>query len=61
MNDSVKNMYTVTLEEDPDTGDLLLPFPDELLERMGWVEGDTLVWGNSDAGIFLTKKEEGSD
>ena len=54
-------MYTVTLEEDPDTGDLLLPFPDELLERMGWVEGDTLVWGNSDVGIFLTKKENESD
>lgn len=61
MNKSENNVYTVTLEECPDTGELLLPFPDELLERMSWGPGDTLVWGNSEAGIFLTKKENADD
>lgn len=57
----MKTVYTVKVEEDPDTGELLLPFPDELLEQMGWKEGDTLIWGCNEAGIFVTKKEEKSD
>ena len=36
--------WTITLEEDPETGDLILPFPPDLLEEAGWKEGDTLVW-----------------
>ena len=54
--------YTVHLEEDPDTGDLILPFPPELLESLGWKEGDTLLWDVSDSGaITLTKEEKGSN
>ena len=36
--------YIVKVEEDPETGELILPIPIELLEEMGWVEGDELVW-----------------
>ena len=36
--------YVVKVEQDPDTGDLILPIPDELLAEMGWVLGDELVW-----------------
>jgi len=36
--------YIVKLQEDPDTGDLILPIPDELLAEMGWSEGDELEW-----------------
>jgi len=36
--------YTVKVEQDPDTGDLILPIPDELLAEMGWSEGDELEW-----------------
>ena len=57
----MKTIYTVKVEEDPETGELVLPFPDELLEQMGWKEGDTLIWGSSEAGIFVSKKEEKSD
>lgn len=57
----MKTVYTVKVEEDPETGELVLPFPDELLEQMGWKEGDTLIWGSSEAGIFVSKKEEKSD
>jgi bifunctional DNA-binding transcriptional regulator/antitoxin component of YhaV-PrlF toxin-antitoxin module len=34
--------WTVTLEEDPDTGELILPFPPEMLEESDWRTGDTL-------------------
>ena len=36
--------YTVKIEQDPDTGDLILPIPDELLAEIGWNEGDELIW-----------------
>ena len=36
--------YTVKVEQDQDTGDLILTSPDELLAEMGWSEGDELEW-----------------
>ena len=36
--------WSVTLEEDADTGDLIMPLPDDLLAKMGWLEGDALEW-----------------
>ena len=37
----MENRFTVHLEEDKN-GDLILPFPDEMLESLGWQEGDML-------------------
>jgi hypothetical protein len=34
------NQWTLTVEEDPDTGDAILTFPPELLEQAEWKEGD---------------------
>ena len=49
--------YTVTLEEDPATGDTILPFPEEMLKEVGWEEGDVLVWKDNRDGTFsITKK-----
>ena len=39
--------WTVSVEEDPDTGELLLPLPPGLLEKMGWNE-ETKLWWNID-------------
>ena len=36
--------WIVTLEEDPETGDLIMPIPADLLESQGWVTGDVLTW-----------------
>ena len=50
--------YTITLEEDPETGDLILPFPEDMLKEVGWKEGDTLDWEDNKDGTFsITKKE----
>jgi len=52
-------IYTVQIEEDPDTGELILPFPPELIAELGWVEGDTLVWTiNEDNTVTIKKSDE---
>ena len=57
MNTKLKS-WTVTLEEDPETGDLILPFTNEILEELGWKEGDTLEWvDNKDGSWSLVKKK----
>ena len=49
--------WTITLEEDTETGDLILPFPQDLLDQTGWKEGDVLNWiDNNDGSWSLTKK-----
>ena len=51
--------HTVYLEEDPVTGDLILPFPEGLCDEMGWEVGDTLKFkSNKDGSFTLTKKEK---
>lgn len=36
--------WIIELEEDPETGDVIMPLPEELIESQGWAMGDTLVW-----------------
>jgi hypothetical protein len=49
--------WTVTLEEDPETKELILPFTDEILEAVGWKEGDVISWKiDNDGRCTLTKK-----
>ena len=53
------NSHTITVEEDPVTGDLILPFPDGLCDQLGWEINDTLDWeDNGDGSYTLSKKEE---
>jgi hypothetical protein len=39
-----ENRWIVTVEEDPVTGDLMMPFPPDALAQAGWDFGDTLTW-----------------
>jgi hypothetical protein len=57
------NCWTVVLEEDPTTGDLILPLSEEMLATTGWQLGDTVVWelstsDNGPCAIISKKKEE---
>jgi len=55
----VSKKYTVRLEQDAETDDLVLPLPDKLLEEMGWQVGDNLEWTDNKNGTFsLAKKED---
>lgn len=57
--------YTVRVDQDSVTGEVILPIPDELLAEMGWGEGDELIWEETlmceDTGEYpgytLRKKE----
>ena len=54
--------WTVTLEEDPKTGELILPFTNEMLNEVGWQEGDTIEWIDNNNGSWsLIKKESKTD
>ena len=53
--------YTAHLEEDPETGELILPFPEELMDELGWEIGDTLTWDVKETGeIYISKKSTDS-
>jgi hypothetical protein len=51
-----KHSWTVTIDEDPNTGDLILPLEEELLKLQGWVEGDTLEWIDNKDGTWCIQK-----
>lgn len=48
--------YEVITQEDPETGDLLIPMPPQLLREMGWKEGDQLDFQLDDKGKIIVKK-----
>ena len=54
----MRTHWTMKIEEDPETGDLMLPFSDEMLTSLGWKEGDVLTWTvKTNGSIILSKKE----
>jgi hypothetical protein len=54
--------WTIKVEDAEDgSGDLILPFPDDLLDSAGWKEGDVLEWIDNKNGTWtLRKKDETS-
>jgi hypothetical protein len=50
--------WTIVLDTDPESGDLIMPIPDELMDKMNWQIGDTVIWkDNQDGSWSLSKKE----
>jgi hypothetical protein len=50
--------WTVKVEEDPETGDLILPFSPDMLAQVGWDFGDIIQWKDNNNGSWtLTKKD----
>jgi bifunctional DNA-binding transcriptional regulator/antitoxin component of YhaV-PrlF toxin-antitoxin module len=53
--------WTLDVKEDPETGDQILEFPDDLMESAGWKEGDQIEWiDNKDGSWTLRKKDDDS-
>ena len=50
------NSWTVTVEEDPETGEIILPLPSDMLALQGWKDGDTLEWEEGSNGEWFLKK-----
>lgn len=51
--------YILNVESDPeDPENLMLTFPDDLLQKMNWKIGDTLIWDIQDDGTITLKKKD---
>jgi len=49
------------LETDPETGELVMIIPPDLLSQMGWIEGTELFWiDNEDGSYTLKEKQNGT-
>jgi len=51
--------HTVYIQEDPDTGDLILPLPEGMCDELGWEIGDDIKFKpHKDGSFTLTKKQK---
>jgi len=48
--------YEVITQEDPETGDLMLPIPQKLLDELGWREGDEIEFAIDEKGKYILKR-----
>ena len=46
------------LETDPETGELMLIIPPDLLSQMGWIEGTELFWIDNEDGSYSLKEKK---
>ena len=53
--------WIVELIEDPETKDLLLPFPEDVLKLMDWEEGTVVCWEITTNGLSLKKMVKKDD
>jgi hypothetical protein len=51
------NSWIATLQEDPATGDIILPLPDDLMEAQGFGVGDILKWKDNKDGSYSVSKK----
>lgn len=50
--------WTVTLEQDHETGDLILPLTPDMLSQVGWDFGDVLEWHDNNDGTWSIMKKQ---
>lgn len=48
--------YEVMTHEDPETGDMIIPLPPQLLSQLGWKEGDNIDFQIDENGKVIVKK-----
>lgn len=49
--------YEVIVQEDPETGDLWLPIPPELLAKLGWKDSDNFVLSFDQDGNYIIQRD----
>ena len=52
--------WIVDVEQDVN-GDLILPFPPDMLAETGWQEGDVLEWIDRGDGSWELKKQQNNE
>jgi len=56
MSNNNPDSYEIITQEDPETGDIIIPIPPMLLKQMGWNEGDTIDFSKDDQGRYVLTK-----
>jgi AbrB family looped-hinge helix DNA binding protein len=53
------NIFESTVEYNDDFGEYYITIPEEIIDRLGWEEGDVLEWIlNKDGTVLLERQEE---
>lgn len=55
-----KQIWTVDVKED-NNGDAVIEFPDDLLAKAGWQEGDKITWQDLGDGTWSLSKSESAE
>lgn len=56
----MSKVYTATTREaDDGSGDMIVDLPPELVEQLGWKEGDILQYELIEGAIHVKKKDDG--
>lgn len=51
--------YTAQITQDPnDENEMILTFDPEMLQNLGWQEGDEIIWTDNEDGTYSIKKKE---
>ena len=60
---SEPKVWTTQVVEEEGTGELVILFPPDLMESVGWKEGDHLAWVLSDDGLscYIRKLQSPED
>ena len=53
--------WTSTVKQHEDSEDLYVEFPEDLLDQLGWKEGDTLEWSGNNNTVYIVKKYDNDD
>lgn len=53
---NIKKYWIETIQED-ENGELVLPFPQELLDEVGWKPGDNLEWVDRGDGTWEIRQK----
>lgn len=55
----MNKVFESTVEYNEDFGEYFLTIPDEILENLGWEEGDVVEWHyNKDGTVLLERVDE---
>lgn len=54
--ESFNDVYESVVEEDLITGEQWITFPPELMNKLGWKEGDELEWIDNHNGTYTIRK-----
>lgn len=49
--------FTATVQQHDNEEELFIEFPEEIMQELGWKEGDTLNWHINQKEIIITKIE----